>query len=64
VQGKGRWFGKIWWLPLPLLVFCFSALFGLIHHFYRFDWAGTLFYYALILLIVVIFGECLLVAFQ
>jgi uncharacterized membrane protein len=55
---------KIWWLPLPLLVFCSSGFFGLIHHFYRFAWAGTLFYYTLILLIVVIFAECLLVVFQ
>ena len=55
---------KIRWLLVPLLVFCFSAFFGLVHHYYRFAWAGTLFYYGLILLIAVIFVECLLIAFQ
>jgi hypothetical protein len=55
---------KTWWLLLPIVVFCLAAFFGLVHHFYRYAWAGTLFYYGIMLLVAVIFVECLLIAFQ
>jgi hypothetical protein len=63
-KARAKWSAKIRWFLLPIFGFCFSAFFGLVHHFYRFAWAGTIFDYGLMLLIAVIFVECLLTAFQ
>ena len=55
---------KIPLILLPVLIFCISAFFALVHHFYRFDWAGTFWYYTAIIGVAVVIVELLLIAFQ
>ena len=55
---------KGWLILIPVLIFFVSALFALIHHFYRYDWAGSLWYYTAIIAVVVIFCELVLIAFS
>jgi len=52
---------KTYFLMIPMLVFFVSLCFGLIHHFYRYSWAGDIFYGATMLFIVVILLEALLI---
>ena len=63
-QAKMKRSAKISLILFPVLILCVSAFFALIHHFYRFAWAGTLSYYAAIIVVLVILGELLLIAFQ
>ena len=53
---------KRYFIIVPILVFCVSLSFGLLHHFYRYDWAGDGFYGFAILFVVVIFVEILFIA--
>jgi len=55
---------KIWLIVIPALVFSVSLFFGLLHHFYRYDWAGTMWYYTAMLLVIVIALEMFLIAFE
>lgn len=55
---------KIWLIAIPTSVFFVSLLFALLHHFYRYDWAGKLWYYTAMLLGAVIGIELLPVAFE
>ena len=55
---------KVWLILIPALIFCVSALFALIHHFYRYDWAGSLWYYTAVIAVGVIFFELALIAFS
>jgi len=64
VRAKIKRSAKIWLILIPALVFCASAFFALIHHFYRYAWAGTLWYYGTIIAVLIIFGELALILFQ
>ena len=55
---------KVWLILIPVLIFCISGFFALIHHFYRYGWAGSLWYYTIIIAVLVIFGELVLVTFS
>lgn len=55
---------KISLVLFPLILFCVAAFFGFVHHFYRYDWAGTLTYYFVLASVAVVFIELLLVSFQ
>jgi hypothetical protein len=63
-QAKMKRSAKIPLILFPVLIFCMSAFFALIHHFYHLALAGTLWYYTAIIAVAVIFGELLLIAFQ
>lgn len=63
-QAKMKRSAKVWLVLIPVLIFCVSAFFALIHHFYRYVWAGTLWYYTAIIAVIVIFGELVLITFQ
>ena len=52
---------KLYFVLIPVAVFCASLSFGLLHHFYRYAWAGDIFYGSAILFVVVIFLELLLI---
>ena len=55
---------KILLVLFPAILFCVAVFFGLVHHFYRYDWAGTLWYYTAMLLVAVVAIELLLIAFE
>jgi len=52
---------KFYLILIPVAVFCVSLLFGLLHHFYRFTWAGDIFYGSALLFVAIIFLELLLI---
>jgi uncharacterized membrane protein len=53
---------KLYFILIPIIVFCAGLCFGLLHHFYRYDWAGDGFYGSAILFVAVIFVELLFIA--
>jgi len=62
-QGKLKRSVKFYFVLIPVAVFFVSLAFGLLHHFYRYVWAGDIFYGSAILLVVVIFVELFLITF-
>jgi hypothetical protein len=63
-HGNMKRSAKIWLIAAPTSVFFVSLFFGLLHHFYRYGWAGTLWYYTAMLLVAVVAIELLLIAFE
>jgi Na+/proline symporter len=55
---------KILLVLFPLILVCVAAFFGVVHHFYRYGWAGTLAYYFALACVAAVFIEVLLVSFQ
>jgi hypothetical protein len=60
-QNRLRRSVKRYLLLIPVAVLCVSLSFGLLHHFYRYAWAGDIFYVTAILFVLIIFLELLLV---
>ena len=54
---------KISFLLILVISFCVSLSFGLVHHFFRYPWAGEAFYYTALLFAAIIATELFLIVF-
>ena len=54
---------KIYFLLILATLFCVSLTFGLIHHFFRYDWAGDIFYGTALVFVAVLVVEIFLITF-
>lgn len=54
---------KIYFVLILVILFCVSLSFGLVHHFFRYAWAGEVFYYTSLLFVAAIVLELFLITF-
>jgi len=54
---------KILFVLILVILFCVSVSFGLVHHFFRYSWAGDIFYCTALLFVVAVLVELFLITF-
>ena len=54
---------KAYFVLIPVTLFCVSFSFGLVHHFFRYSWAGDIFYYTALLFVTAVVLEIFIILF-
>ena len=60
-QNKLKRSVKIKFALILIILFCVSLSFGLVHHFFRYSWAGEIFYYTALLFVAIMLAELFLI---